>query len=574
MKPATLFFFFFPIIILGVRGFQIDWINYDYVAGFSANKSTKSPTSDAQDTIMQLARQTAKNGPWSVTNGTIRPPSNNLHDYLSWAPYHWPDCNWCKPHPDLNFGPGNLYYPNFDTQSLHGPHRLRRVLRRAGYSEPASVDGPESANLPTTVTGPQVPLPTNLPDSDTTGSTPSHDETMTYGTTSPTDAPYEKTSASHSRTAKASRSACTPSPTTTMEPSATWTTCAYVTRDGQVNPDVRTLQGPAAINSASESIIYNAISQAFTGTSECDQVVAYFIDFFFLKPETKMNPNMNFGQMVRGPGPQGRIGDFAGILDMRGIVNVVNACKICMRLVSTPRINAVFDGYRNWLSLYAAWLRDSDIGKAAATRPNNHGTFYAAQLAAAKMMVGDTTGATDTVAKFFKDLFPEQLARSGEQPFEAVRTRPLHYRCFNLEALIAIAKIGDQLGMDFWRLQSKYGATIQHAVDYVMGVNPNGENVDSCFAHVAAAAAVYGDPDGRYAAFLQEHNRGYKSEPFYFNNQPEAVGQRRTKQQVRSAEEMLESIKFECPQVEGMEAIELDYGVFVTCQDLEPFYNL
>ena len=32
-----------------------------------------------------------------VTNAKgVLPPSNDPHDYLSWAPYHWPDCNWCS----------------------------------------------------------------------------------------------------------------------------------------------------------------------------------------------------------------------------------------------------------------------------------------------------------------------------------------------------------------------------------------------------------------------------------------------------------------------------------------------
>ena len=50
--------------------------------------------------------------------------------------------------------------------------------------------------------------------------------------------------------------------------------------------------------------------------------------------------------------------------------------------------------------------------------------------------MGDYDAASGTVNKFMDKTFPDQIARSGEQPFEAVRTRPFHYRCFNLEALI------------------------------------------------------------------------------------------------------------------------------------------
>jgi hypothetical protein len=67
---------------------------------------------------------------------------------------------------------------------------------------------------------------------------------------------------------------------------------------------------------------------------------------------------------------------------------------------------------------------------------SNHLTFYVAQVTAVKIALGDTKGAADTVQKYFGSQFLDQIAQSGEQPFESVRTRPYHYRCFNLEAMI------------------------------------------------------------------------------------------------------------------------------------------
>lgn len=63
-------------------------------------------------------------------------------------------------------------------------------------------------------------------------------------------------------------------------------------------------------------------------------------------------------------------------------------------------------------------------------------TFYVSQVAAAQMFVGDAKGATTTLTNYFKKQFLDQIASSGEQPFEGVRTRPYHYRAFNLEAMI------------------------------------------------------------------------------------------------------------------------------------------
>lgn len=52
------------------------------------------------------------------------------------------------------------------------------------------------------------------------------------------------------------------------------------------------------------------------------------------------------------------------------------------------------------------------------------------------MLVGDNAGAISVLSEYFTGEFKDQVAASGEQPFEAVRTRPYHYRCFNLEAMI------------------------------------------------------------------------------------------------------------------------------------------
>lgn len=67
---------------------------------------------------------------------------------------------------------------------------------------------------------------------------------------------------------------------------------------------------------------------------------------------------------------------------------------------------------------------------------SNHVTFYVAQLAASKYYIGDKQGAVTVLQHFFKNEFRDQVAASGEQPFEGVRAKPMHYRAFNLEALI------------------------------------------------------------------------------------------------------------------------------------------
>jgi hypothetical protein len=151
-------------------------------------------------------------------------------------------------------------------------------------------------------------------------------------------------------------------------PSA-WTACPYIGRDGKVNPDVRSLNGPGAINSVGQFALYGSIAFATNRNVMYSQGVVKAIDTFFLDPTSKMNPNVNFGQMVRGPGPEHQNGTFTGILDIRGLVKVINGIFILKSGGSSEWNNAKDQDMRSWVQEYARWLEESKIGGVTATRP-------------------------------------------------------------------------------------------------------------------------------------------------------------------------------------------------------------
>lgn len=173
------------------------------------------------------------------------------------------------------------------------------------------------------------------------------------------------------------------------------------------------------------------------------------------------------------------------------------------------------------------------------------------------------------------------------------------------------AKLGDYLGLNLWTAKSRYGATIQTALDYTMGLNPGSEDISDILPHVASVAAAYGDPTGKYAKFLKAKAPSYTSDPTWYYNQPEALthapasakggkseARKRTDEVYRLEIRGLNShatptetaastdasntddpspiptIPFECPQVFAT-AVEvlLDDGIFVSCDDLKPFYG-
>lgn len=532
-------------------------------------------------------------------------------------PYsHWPDCNWCatvgrshlvhsgdevnatspdssNEHPDSSSalsdevslreedvkqdGQEEREEPSLQDSAPHrSSNEMRRsrgfVVRRNDISTPkiysSAATFEEADYLPQMPLGGPLTLPTPLP-SNIVSSPSTHDSASQT-----TDPPGSNTHGPAQAAAKTSRISCTPSPTESLPPSATWTTCPYVVRDGRVNPDVQTLNGPGAINGISQAVICNAMAYAISNSTVYPRNFVRFIDAFFLDESTRMHPDMNYGQIVRGPGAKGSSGTWCGILDLRGIVKVVNGILI-MKGMRSPDWTIERDQSMNsWITQYAEWLTQSNLGKEAASRPNNHASFYVSQVAATKLYVGDRNGAAAILKNYFSSQFLDQIAKSGEQPFEAVRTRPFHYRCFGLEAMITNAKLGDELGLNFWTARSRYGATIQTAVDYTMNIDPKSEDVTELVPHIAAIAAAYGDPMGKYAKFLEKTIPNYQSRPFFFYDQTMALPVSRMNGHAERADTSRGMVSFECSEILKGKMLEIDAGVYVTCEEMVPYYEM
>lgn len=150
--------------------------------------------------------------------------------------------------------------------------------------------------------------------------------------------------------------------------SLAWTTCPYVVRDGKVNPDTDKLVGPDAVQAMSQSVLYNSLAYAIQRSSDNSKNVAKAIDAFFLSSTTGMHPNVNFGQMVRGPGKEHQVGTFTGILDIRGMVKVVNGLQLLRSTKSPDWTSAREQAMMTWMKSYINWLQTSDLGKSVASK--------------------------------------------------------------------------------------------------------------------------------------------------------------------------------------------------------------
>jgi hypothetical protein len=125
---------------------------------------------------------------------------------------------------------------------------------------------------------------------------------------------------------------------------------------------------------------------------------------------------------------------------------------------------------------------ESTLGAQLKQNPfSNHGSFYFNQLASLQVLVGDTTGAKATIEEYFTGIFQDQIAANGDQPLETARTRPYHYRAYNLAAMVVNAKIGEHVGLrDAWNRTGRSGGLVAPAYAHELPFDISRVQLEAC----------------------------------------------------------------------------------------------
>jgi hypothetical protein len=235
----------------------------------------------------------------------------------------------------------------------------------------------------------------------------------------------------------------------------------YFRRDGERNPESREDSDAVRFGTVCSSAQTLALTFYFTGDEKYAAKAVEILRVWFLNPATKMNPNLNFGQGIPGE-VDGRP---AGLIGARGLVNVLDA----VALLSGSKSWTVADqkGMLDWMTQYFQWLTTSKIGLGEAHAKNNHGSFYDTQAAVIALFIGKT----DLARKIILDARTVRIARQiepdGRQPLELARTKSFGYSVFNLRALIDLASIGQNLGVDLWHYQTPDGRSLLKGLEFM-----------------------------------------------------------------------------------------------------------
>lgn len=235
----------------------------------------------------------------------------------------------------------------------------------------------------------------------------------------------------------------------------------YIRKDGQRNPTYYDITDSQEIDKIEDGALTLALAYYFTKENKYADFASKLLKTWFLYPETRQNPHLNFGQGIPGLNS----GRGTGIIETRDLFRV---CDAAILIQNTKNWNTKDDEeLKIWFSDYLTWMIESPIGKDEADSNNNHGTFFSEQVIAFALFTNRLDVVTSEI-EIFKNRMESQLKPDGSQPFELARTKSWNYVNMNLYGYFLIAKLAENNKVSLWNQQITEGKNMKNALDWII----------------------------------------------------------------------------------------------------------
>ena len=131
----------------------------------------------------------------------------------------------------------------------------------------------------------------------------------------------------------------------------------YISRDGISNPELEKLDRPK-LSSMAMAVTTLSLAWYFSDDEKYAQKATELIHVWFLDKSTRMNPNLNYAQIV--PGKYDGKGRCYGVIDGYSLVEMLDAVQLLERSRSfTPKDSKAL---KSWFSKLLKWLLTSPQG--------------------------------------------------------------------------------------------------------------------------------------------------------------------------------------------------------------------
>tara|TARA_B100000459_G_scaffold104346_1_gene60146 strand:- start:342 stop:1505 length:1164 start_codon:yes stop_codon:yes gene_type:complete len=224
----------------------------------------------------------------------------------------------------------------------------------------------------------------------------------------------------------------------------------FINRDGEVNPDSRDSRSDRPkLSALIDELKILSMAYYLSKDNKYAERGAALINTWFLDKNTRMNPNLNYGQAIPGRAK----GRGIGIIETRKLDKIVDA--LILFSGSKEFTDDIILGTKKWFNDYLTWLLTSKNGQDEAKTKNNHGTWYDFQVAALALYCDRKDDALTVFKRVDSLRIPKQIKEDGSQPHELARTRSFDYSKMNIQGFLKLARLAEHLDFDLWNSNEK-----------------------------------------------------------------------------------------------------------------------
>jgi len=234
----------------------------------------------------------------------------------------------------------------------------------------------------------------------------------------------------------------------------------YIERDGASNPG-NFIQHRLAIRELRDAVAALGAAYKITGDDRYVTKAVELLRVFFLDPQTKMNPHLQYAQAVPGRSS----GRSYGIIDGLHLAEIPPAIMVMQKSPAFPP--DVLSGLKEWFQGMAAWMLTSQNGRTEGAAKNNHSVAFYLQVATYARFTGDTEKLAECRRQFKTVLIPNQMALDGSFPLELKRTKPYGYSIFQLDNLTALCLVLSGKDEDLWNFTLPDGRGLKKSVEFL-----------------------------------------------------------------------------------------------------------
>jgi hypothetical protein len=227
-------------------------------------------------------------------------------------------------------------------------------------------------------------------------------------------------------------------------PAAPW-----IRREGHVNPD-RVVADKIALDSTCDAIFTLGAASFFLDDPRYGRHAARLINAFFLNPKTRMNPNLEHSEAIRGVNDSR-----GGSIEGRVFVRALQGMEFLAQSGQWDAREAA--ATHKWFEEYLRWLEHSKVASEEKTGGSLRASWWAAQVAAIATFLEDKASAQMAFHYYQDTAFPRAEGRLAR---EEDRARPLSYTAASAEAMATTCRVAQAQGVDLWNTQAKGGATL------------------------------------------------------------------------------------------------------------------